>query len=112
MKKSTRALLLSAFVYPGAGYFSLGARKRGVAALIASAILIGVVVIDSNHKAKTIAQKIVNGEITVDIATIWEQIATAPGMFSENITEAAVAGLLLLWVVAIVDAYRLGRGRD
>ena len=109
MKKSTKAVLFSALVSPGAGYFVLGARKRGLAALIASAILIGVVVIDSNHKAKAIAQKIVNGDITLDIATIREQIATAPGMFSERTIEVAVALLLTLWVVGIVDAYRLGR---
>lgn len=109
MKKSTKALLWSALVYPGAGYFVLGAPKRGIAAFIASVILICVVVMDSNHKAKVIAQKIVDGEITLDITTIREEIATAPGRFSESTIEIAVALLLLLWVVGIVDTYRLGR---
>ncbi len=110
MKKSTKALLCSALVIPGGGYFVLGAKKRGMAAIAAAVTLIGMISFDSAHKAQTIAQDIVDGKIPLDIATIGDQIATTPGLFSDSTMSVAVALLMLLWIVGMVDVYRLGRG--
>ncbi|MFT4823006.1 MAG: hypothetical protein ACI9DH_000180 [Halioglobus sp.] len=109
MKKSTKALLHSFLVIPGGGYFLLGAKKRGVTFVAAAIILIAIISVDSSHKAQTIAQGIVEGKMSLGIMEIREQIATTPGLFTEGTIGAVAALLLALWVVGIVDTWRLGR---
>lgn len=109
MNKSTKALLYSFLVIPGAGYFVLGAKKRGMVSVTAAVIMIVMISIDSSHKAQTIAQDIIDGKISLGITEIREQIATTPGLFSEGTIGAVAALLLALWIIGIADVYRIGR---
>ena len=88
----------------------MGEKKKGMAAIAAAVALIGTISIDSAHKAQTIAQDIVDGKIPLDIATLQEKIATTPGMFSDSTMSTVVALLMLVWIIGMVDVYRLGRG--
>ena len=90
MKKSTKAVLLSALVFPGVGY-----------SLVKTAEL-----------SLQIFEKVEHGAVLLDQATITalvSQSATAPGMQLVDIATTIVA---VCWLVGIVDSYRLGRGPD
>ncbi|MEH6591604.1 MAG: hypothetical protein V7746_15195 [Halioglobus sp.] len=109
MKKSTKAIVFAVLVFPGAGYFILGAMKRGLAVLITTLACLAVILLESIHKAEYISQQILDGNISLDALAIREQIESAPGLFSPGLISALSVIILLLWITGIVDAYRLGR---
>jgi len=112
MKSSSKALLLSALVFPGAGHYSL--KKNRHSAVIASSAILCLYVIFSKiiSKAQEIAEKIQAGEIAVDIEAISQEIHSHA--FSGDIQQInfALAALIFIWLFSIFDSYRLGLKQD
>jgi hypothetical protein len=112
VKKANKAIVFSVFVFPGAGYFILGATKRAIATFFLTLACLGIVLAESFHKAQFISQRIVDGRIPLDILGIREQIELAPGLFPPGVITAVSISIGVLWIAGIVDAYRLGRLPD
>jgi len=112
MKPSTKALLLSALVFPGAGHYSL--KKNLPSAIIASSALLCLYIILSKliDKAQLIAQQIQAGEIALDVEAISAELHSHA--FSGDIKQINIAFsvLIFVWLFSIVDSYRLGRKKD
>lgn len=112
MCKSTTAVLLSAFVYPGIGHFYLkkhiqGALFAGVATVSLYFLLVTVV-----KMAQDISDKILNGEIAIDVIEISEVIRKLLEDSGIHQVNVATSVLFICWIVSMVDAYRLGRVED
>lgn len=100
-------MLMSAFVFPGAGHFLLQ-RYRTAAALITIAatstfIILKYVVL----QAMLIADKIIAGEIAPNILMIRKLI-------KENVADTqavnvAIWVLIAVWLISIIDTYRVGK---
>jgi hypothetical protein len=99
MKKSNKAVLLSALVFPGAGHFLL--KKHISGAILATASLAALYLIISNmlERAQQIADKILSGEVNLDEAAIAELLSRQPSGGES-------------WLTGIVDSYRCGRAQD
>ena len=112
MKNSTKALLLSALVFPGAGHYSL--KKHLHSAIIASSALLCLYIILSIliDKAQLIAKQIQSGEITLDVEAISAELHNHA--FSGDIQQIniALAILIFIWLFSIIDSYRLGLKTD
>jgi uncharacterized membrane protein len=112
MKKSTKAALLSALVFPGVGNVYL---KRYISgAVIAGATVVALYVLISNavHRALEIVDKLQRGEIQPDMAVISELVSKQPLGTEALLIDIATALLILAWIIGIVDAYRCGRFQD
>ena len=110
MKKSTKAALWSALVFPGAGQLTVGRRLRGLVFLGVFAALTWYLVDDIlsrglMDKANDLAYKILSGEVQPDSTSIDRALNLGPDPLSVQI---ASWGLFVCWVAGIVDAYRLG----
>ncbi len=105
MKKSTRALLLSLFLFPGAGHFSLQRPARGAALVAAALLAVGVIVRDATQQALAVVDKIQSGEIPLDPAAIERAIEQADTTSST----LAWCAVIFIWLVAAIDVYRIGR---
>lgn len=109
MKKSIKASLISALVFPGAGHLFL--KRYLTAACLASICTIALFLLISSavENASVISDKILSGaiqpEITVIVSEIKKQVSTGR---TQN-TEYATTVILLVWLIAIIDAYRVGR---
>jgi len=70
MKKSIKAVLLSALVFPGAGHLLL--KKRIIDAVLTCASLVALYLIIANmlNRAQEIADKILSGDVAPDAADI------------------------------------------
>ena len=112
MKLAYKAVLYSALIYPGGGHFLLKRYAMGmVYASIATACLCALLV-RAIEVAQSISDRILSGELPLDIARIRSEISLqALGDGSLTVT---VATWLLVgcWIVAGVDAFRLGRQCD
>ena len=112
MKKSTKAALLSALVFPGVGNFYL---KRYISgAVIAGAAVVALYVLISNAivRALEIVDKLQRGEIQPDMAVITELVSKQPAGTEALLINIATAVLILSWIIGMVDAYRCGRLQD
>lgn len=112
MKESVKAALWSIFIFPGSGHFYLKKPLVGTLAVgVATASLV-VMVARMMERASQIADKIVTGEVPFDLAVITELVSKQSQLDQSLGLEIASYGLLAIWVVAAIDAYRLGRIKD
>ena len=109
MKKSTKAALLSALVFPGVGHFYLKQRLPG--AVIACLALFLLYWLFSNimARAQGIAMAIQRGEVAPDVASIMELMASQPADAGAQMLNYAGTAIMVVWLVGIFDAYRRGR---
>ncbi|PKF62842.1 hypothetical protein CW745_05320 [Psychromonas sp. psych-6C06] len=113
MQLSKKAALFSGCIFPGAGYFLVGNLLRGYSFVTLSFSLLALIIYDSLQKALTISQQIVSsGQIPTDINGLIIQIRTTPGAFSSEIHTFMTIAIAALWLVSIIDCYRLGRYCD
>ncbi len=109
MKLSTRALIYSGLVFPGAGYFVVKKTVHGAVAFLITFVGLVVVMIEAFHKAQIIAEKIVMGAIPIDISVIREQILVIPGVFSTTVMSVVSVVIGLVWLVGVVDSWRIAK---
>ena len=108
MKRSTKAALLSALVFPGAGHFYLKRHIVGIVLTGAALASISLIVSEAIDRAMRIAGEIQLGEGAVDVAAITELLSNQASD-AGPLMDIATAVLIGAWFIGIVDAYRLGR---
>lgn len=108
MKKSTGAALLSALVFPGVGHLFLKQHARGAGLLITSLAALAIVVRAAYQRALTIAERVVTGDMPLDVGAIAEAAAESSGTDGSLTLKAAVIVVTICWLIGIADAYRIG----
>lgn len=108
MKKSIKAVLLSALVFPGAGQLLLKRYYSAVFFMTFASIGLYLLFNDIYTRAQAIVEKIQSGEVSADIASITELVHQQSSVALESFTPALII-LLITWSVSVVEAYRLGR---
>ncbi len=112
MAKSTKAALLSALIFPGAGHFML---KRYVSsAVLAGAALSGLyyLVSETVERAMQISEKLQSGEIQIDVAEITALVSKPSTGADAHTLNIATTVLIISWLIGIVDSYRVGQQQD
>lgn len=112
MKKSTKAVLLSALVFPGTGHLYL--KKHLFGAFLISSVLIAFYFLMSRavEKAQHIVELIHAGEVQPDIASVTELITKSPTGSEDQLLSIASTVLIIAWLVGIFDSFRVGRAQD
>jgi len=104
MSKSSKAVLLSALVFPGAGHFYLNRKITGSVLAVSAlfSIVSGIL-----ERAQLIADKIVSGEIQPDMTIITELVSRQPAGTEAQSLNIATIILIISWVIGVVDSYRI-----
>jgi len=112
VKTSTKAVLLSAFVFPGIGHIYL--RKYAVGILLAGASFAAIYyfMAETVEMASEISQKIQSGGVPLDVGAITELVSQQSNGADAKMLNVATTALVICWLVGIVDSYRAGRVRD
>ena len=109
MKRSTKAVLLSAFVFPGAGHLYLKQFLIGILLSGGSASALYFIVSSAVSKALEIAETIQSEGVPLDVDAIASLVTEqSRGAESSSLSIATIA-LIAFWVIGIVDSYRVGR---
>lgn len=112
MKASTKAVLLSALVYPGIGQLVYRAYRRA-AALIFIFSLAGYIYIEEVvSKYQPLIDKVKSGEVALTNQALAAEIYKHPIILDPNLVSALTYILLACWLIGIFDAYRLGIKKD
>jgi len=112
MKKSTKAALLSALVFPGAGHFYL---KRKVTGAILSVLsVLGLYYMFSKMVAmtNTVVAKMQGMNIQPDVLQLREQVLAELASPDNQLLSLVMSLLMVVWFAGILDAYRLGLSID
>ncbi len=110
MKKSVKATLLSALLFPGIGHLVLRSYGRGVVLVLVAGSALAVVVTVTMQKALAIVERINRGEIAADMSSISAHLAADSE--GSRLASTALSVLLICWLIGIADAWRLGRAAD
>ncbi|MFA9420002.1 MAG: hypothetical protein ACERLB_07605 [Gammaproteobacteria bacterium] len=109
MTKPIKAVMLSALVFPGAGHLFL---KKYVSGTVFAGITVAslyFIISRTVERALEIVDKIQRGEVQLDIAAITELVSKQPA--DANLLNFTWTVLIIAWVIAIGDSYRVGRGQ-
>lgn len=112
MNKSTKAVLLSALLFPGFGHFYLKRRFIGCFLTVISVVCLCFVIVSIFSLAKAISDKILTGEIAPDIIEITTAITKAlaeTGLHQLNLLTIVI---ISCWIIGVLDSYRIGRKED
>ena len=112
MKLAYKALLYSALIYPGSGHFLLKRYAMGALYATIATVCLWVLLARAMEVALSISERIANGEIPLDIAQIRAEISFQALADGSPMISVATWLLVGCWIVASVDAFRLGRQRD
>lgn len=112
MRKSTKAALLSAFIFPGVGHIYL--KKYVAGTLLAGASLTALyhLITKAIAKAIEISEKIQSGDVQPDIKAITELVSQQSGGSEAQMMNIATIALVACWLIGIVDSYRSGRVQE
>ncbi len=107
MNKALKVTLLSAFIFPGIGHFSLKKPLRGtLLAGIATACLY-LLISRTVALALQIVDKIQHGEVQPDVLSISELVARQSSASNDQMLTIAAVVFLVCWLFGIVDSYRI-----
>ena len=112
MKKSTKAVLLSAFVFPGFGHFVLKKYKHGI--VLAGISFAGIYYLASKavEKALQIAEKIQSGDIQLNAEVITELVSKQATGTEAQLLDVVTYAIIICWLIGIIGSYRAGCIRD
>jgi hypothetical protein len=107
MKKPMKVALLSGLVFPGIGHFVLKKYYRAFTFALSFAVLLSIYINDVFYKTQLIVEKIQQGKIALNANAISQAIENLSiGYNSEQLNLLGYV-LLSIWLLAIVDAYRV-----
>jgi hypothetical protein len=109
MKTSYKAVLYSALIFPGSGHFLLRRYLPGCLFAGTGFACLVVLVARAVDAAQKVSDQILMGEIPLDIARIQEAVVTQAAAAESQTTAVATWLLVACWVIAAIDAWRLGR---
>lgn len=113
MKASSKAALLSAFVFPGVGQLYLKKLWRGLAIVLMFCAGLGYVIwsvtVSAMGRLDDVMAKM-QGDIK-DLQQLTDLVGSK-GLAADPAQDAVFYLMVCLWIFAIVDAYRIGKQRD
>lgn len=112
MKTSTKAVLLSALVFPGTGHLLL--KKYLSAAVLAGACFFGLYYLISSavDTALEVSAELQSGNVQPDVAAISDLLAKRTSGSDAQVTSLVTAAIGICWIFGVVDSYRVGRAQE
>lgn len=106
MKKTVKVTLLSLLVFPGVGHLVLKNYALATAFAASFAYLMIGLIKDIYEKTQEVMDRVVSGEVAMDAASISQALNDKDVLNNPNLSIISFI-LLLIWVFAAFDAYRI-----
>ncbi len=111
MKLSTKAVLLSALAFPGAGQLHLKLYGRGISLIAVTCGAFGIIVAVATIRALEVLETIQkNGAF--DLETIYREASQATSVNSSTLISVCFIFIILSWLFSIIDAYVMAKRRE
>jgi hypothetical protein len=111
MKRSTKAVLLSALVFPGVGHLYLKRWAVGIVLLGVAGYAVYAIVSVTMSIALDVVQKIEGSGMVPDVATITDLVQQQLSG-KEQATNVATMAFAACWLMGVIGSYIHGRAQD
>ena len=105
MTKSTKALLLSAFVYPGVGQLLLKRYYLGTGFIVVTTIGLYFILANTFKIANQIIERVQSGEQAPDFSTLLSLIS----QHDSNQLNNAFTVMVIAWLASLIHIYLIGK---
>ena len=100
--KYHHALLINAFVFPGAGYFAIGKKTRGILVILAVMYFLIMPLVYYTHTVMKLmapgtARDVLNPATYTAFSVSWQM--------HHSLILWSLAGIVTLWVASLIDIY-------
>jgi hypothetical protein len=112
MRKSTKAALLSALVYPGIGQLYYNAYRRATILILIFSVAIYFYIEEVVSKYQPLIDKVKSGEVALNGQALAYEVSKNPIILNSQLVSFLTYVLLICWLVGIVDAHRIGIKKD
>ncbi|MCK9197275.1 MAG: DUF5683 domain-containing protein [Syntrophales bacterium] len=107
MKKSSKAALLSALLFPGVGQMYLKRYLRGLLPMVLVLTGLGVLITRATFRALEALDKIqAGGALDMNVAS---NLAVTSAASGDPYSSVIVLVISCCWIFSVIDAYRLGK---
>jgi hypothetical protein len=108
MTTAIKAALLSGLIFPGVGHMVLKQYIRGSVLMLSALVALSVIIAKVIKQALAIIEKINSGEMPPEAGTITELASIPTSGAEDSILSIAAVVVGVVWIIGIVDSYRLG----
>ena len=112
MNNALKGGLWSGLLFPGLGQVILKHHTRGIVLMFTVFAIMTVIVLKAVQHASTVLEKIESEGVVIDIQTITDAATQASSTSDSLIYNLGVLLIVICWIFAIVDAYRIGKKMD
>jgi len=112
MKRSAKAALLSALVFPGVGHIVLRHHVRGSVLILLALVASSAIISRVYQQALTLVDRINSGDVPADAETIMRMVSESASYSNSLFENYAVIILGVCWLFGIIDSYRLGVAQE
>ncbi|MCX5852536.1 MAG: hypothetical protein NT072_10875 [Deltaproteobacteria bacterium] len=112
MNNSLKGALLSGAVFPGLGQVALKHYMRGIALMLTVFGCVLVIAVRAVQQASAILEKIMLAGGAINMNTILDATTQASTTSHSSMFSFVVLLIIICWIFAVVDAYRIGRQKD
>ena len=106
MKLANKALLLSAFTFPGAGHLFLKRYVSGALFVVGYIIILGFLITDIMNAMEPLITQLQSGDLLLAVDITKDFLLNHSLLLSESSGSTIYA--MGIWFIALIDAYRLG----
>ncbi len=106
MKKSLKAVLVSALIYPGLGHFVFKKYVVGLAFIASFSIPLLLLVQGMLAKTNQMVEQIQHGDLALDVTAISNSLMTSSDM---QTFDTYTYIMLAVWIISVLDVYRVAR---
>ncbi len=112
MTKALKGALLSGVVFPGLGQIAFKRYRRGLILILTVLAGMAVFVVKAAKQAITILENIESGGGDIDAVAISRAAAQVTELSSGLIFNLPLLVIVISWIYATMDAYRIGKQED
>jgi hypothetical protein len=112
MKTSTKAALLSALVYPGIGQLMCYAYRRATLFILSFSMTLYLYIEEVMRQYQPLINKVKSGDVALNSQALIAEMSKNPIIVDRILMSTLTYTLITFWLLAIVDAYRIGIKKD
>ena len=112
MKKSIKAALISALVFPGIGHIVLKKYIPGFALITVSLAALYYIVSKASETAMRVVEDIQSGGVPLDATAITALVEKQTAGAESQLINIATLAIVVCWIIGIIDSYRIGLAQD
>ncbi|MDB2705300.1 hypothetical protein N9Y67_02035 [Pseudomonadota bacterium] len=112
MKKSLKAALLSALVFPGFGHFFLKKPIQGLLLAVLATLCLYFLLTSIYDLAQQLSLQIQQGQIAMDLGSINQALSQQALQRESSSMNMPSFWFFALWLIGIFDSYRIGTEQD